>query len=118
MATACTIGTHQKMHPLKQPRRHHWLTDLLRPFFPLLQLPGKRVMQLSFSRIAGHIYTVGIHHQRIHTMIDDLRSEEHTSELQSHLNLVCRLLLEKKKKKLKLKKCLIQSNSEHVDDRC
>src|SRR5260370_31750627 len=28
-----------------------------------------------------------------------LRSEEHTSELQSHLNLVCRLLLEKKKTK-------------------
>src|SRR5207237_10257102 len=28
------------------------------------------------------------------------RSEEHTSELQSHLNLVCRLLLEKKKEKL------------------
>src|SRR5207237_3784045 len=26
----------------------------------------------------------------------DVRSEEHTSELQSHLNLVCRLLLEKK----------------------
>src|SRR5260370_20904996 len=32
------------------------------------------------------------------------RSEEHTSELQSHLNLVCRLLLEKKKK----------SNSRHM----
>src|SRR5882762_8256273 len=29
------------------------------------------------------------------------RSEEHTSELQSHLNLVCRLLLEKKK----IRKC-------------
>src|SRR5260370_32851867 len=29
---------------------------------------------------------------------NDRRSEEHTSELQSHLNLVCRLLLEKKKK--------------------
>src|SRR5260370_19814183 len=28
----------------------------------------------------------------------DHRSEEHTSELQSHLNLVCRLLLEKKNK--------------------
>src|SRR5260370_19550306 len=27
------------------------------------------------------------------------RSEEHTSELQSHLNLVCRLLLEKKNKR-------------------
>src|SRR5260370_25555588 len=33
------------------------------------------------------------------TAIDaEARSEEHTSELQSHLNLVCRLLLEKKKK--------------------
>src|SRR5260370_32422139 len=30
------------------------------------------------------------------------RSEEHTSELQSHLNLVCRLLLEKKKKDVKI----------------
>src|SRR5260370_32445792 len=28
----------------------------------------------------------------------EVRSEEHTSELQSHLNLVCRLLLEKKKR--------------------
>src|SRR5208283_5998851 len=32
-----------------------------------------------------------------------LRSEEHTSELQSHHDLVCRLLLEKKKKKKKKK---------------
>src|SRR5260370_31663273 len=31
-----------------------------------------------------------------------VRSEEHTSELQSHLNLVCRLLLEKKKPPLYL----------------
>src|SRR2546430_10411126 len=31
------------------------------------------------------------------------RSEEHTSELQSQSNLVCRLLLEKKKKKIKRK---------------
>src|SRR5690242_21435156 len=38
------------------------------------------------------------HRSRVH---DDCRgrprSEEHTSELQSHVNLVCRLLLEKKK---------------------
>src|SRR5438477_8128817 len=34
--------------------------------------------------------------RRAHTAV--LRSEEHTSELQSHVNLVCRLLLEKKKK--------------------
>src|SRR5690606_41702194 len=32
--------------------------------------------------------------------LDNLRSEEHTSELQSRENLVCRLLLEKKKYKL------------------
>src|SRR5260370_28280528 len=32
-------------------------------------------------------------------LISPIRSEEHTSELQSHLNLVCRLLLEKKKRK-------------------
>src|SRR5438477_741538 len=30
--------------------------------------------------------------------VSEIRSEEHTSELQSHVNLVCRLLLEKKKK--------------------
>src|SRR2546429_1758607 len=33
----------------------------------------------------------------------DRRSEEHTSELQSRLHLVCRLLLEKKKKRYKRK---------------
>src|SRR5690242_21551538 len=31
----------------------------------------------------------------------DHRSEEHTSELQSHVNLVCRLLLEKKNKNIR-----------------
>src|SRR5439155_24729915 len=34
----------------------------------------------------------------------ELRSEEHTSELQSRGHLVCRLLLEKKKKKIKIEK--------------
>src|SRR5438270_7840853 len=37
-----------------------------------------------------------------------LRSEEHTSELQSQSNLVCRLLLEKKKKK--------HDNSHHITE--
>src|SRR5207237_9206438 len=40
------------------------------------------------SRMPGHMRMPGH------------RSEEHTSELQSHLNLVCRLLLEKKKRKM------------------
>src|SRR5438034_8642895 len=53
--------------------------------------------------------TVRIHHltQAAH------RSEEHTSELQSHSDLVCRLQLEKKKKKKKKKiqKQKIKNNS-------
>src|SRR5260370_10661044 len=34
---------------------------------------------------------------RLQNGLASVRSEEHTSELQSHLNIVCRLLLEKKK---------------------
>src|SRR5690606_40957380 len=42
-------------------------------------------------------YEVG---RKLRLCIDEsIRSEEHTSELQSRENLVCRLLLEKKKKK-------------------
>src|SRR2546427_7019279 len=45
---------------------------------------------------AADLAAIGITNQRETTV---LRSEEHTSELQSQSNLVCRLLLEKKKKK-------------------
>src|SRR5690242_21460283 len=50
------------------------------------QLPGDHV----YADPAGHPFC-----------LIRRRSEEHTSELQSHVNLVCRLLLEKKKKKKK-----------------
>src|SRR5687768_17867130 len=45
----------------------------------------------------------GCRHRRVvfhdrHKLCEDFSSEEHTSELQSRLHLVCRLLLEKKKK--------------------
>src|SRR5690606_40193513 len=40
------------------------------------------------------------------TLDEDGRSEEHTSELQSRENLVCRLLLEKKKKKITINNCV------------
>src|SRR5438034_8821635 len=51
------------------------------------------VMLLSggLAGLAGAIEVLGVHYR----LID--RSEEHTSELQSHSDLVCRLLLEKKK---------------------
>src|SRR5437588_9692988 len=41
------------------------------------------------------------------------RSEEHTSELQSHSDLVCRLLLEKKK--LKYRRTSMYSSTTHAD---
>src|SRR5256885_10488625 len=44
-----------------------------------------------------------------------IRSEEHTSELQSPCNLVCRLLLEKKKIKYENEKSL---HTKHVDRLC
>src|SRR2546422_4430731 len=40
--------------------------------------------------------------QNLHRNKRAMRSEEHTSELQSRLHLVCRLLLEKKKRKTKM----------------
>src|SRR5260370_13250271 len=45
----------------------------------------------------GHAHLLEHLHALLGVDQRDVRSEEHTSELQSHLNLVCRLLLEKKK---------------------
>src|SRR5438309_3931334 len=46
----------------------------------------------------GNGRPAGIRHDsRDHRPVSELRSEEHTSELQSQFHLVCRLLLEKKK---------------------
>src|SRR5260370_17249926 len=56
------------------------------------------VARFGLQRAHGLKSTRQCVHQVLETVpsISD-RSEEHTSELQSHLNLVCRLLLEKKK---------------------
>src|SRR5687768_18257807 len=48
--------------------------------------------------------------ERLRERADEVRSEEHTSELQSRLHLVCRLLLEKKKKKNSWQR---QNNAQH-----
>src|SRR5207237_8900355 len=70
-------------------------------------LPGERpgkeigVMSLRSGDVVGeHTVSFGTLGERLeltHKATVCSRSEEHTSELQSHLNLVCRLLLEKKK---------------------
>src|SRR2546429_4219638 len=49
------------------------------------------------AAVAGHAALLHIPQAALHHV--EVRSEEHTSELQSRLHLVCRLLLEKKKKK-------------------
>src|SRR5260221_14221285 len=49
--------------------------------------------------VLAHNHAGGCNHRRLRQRIR-IRSEEHTSELQSHSDLVCRLLLEKKKKKI------------------
>src|SRR5260370_17347518 len=56
-----------------------------------------------FETLQYDAYTFLLHPLRVVAFLRERpgvafdRSEEHTSELQSHLNLVCRLLLEKKK---------------------
>src|SRR5690349_23449652 len=51
------------------------------------------------DRAPGHPRVQGARHQDGRRAFDRGRSEEHTSELQSRRDLVCRLLLEKKKNK-------------------
>src|SRR2546427_1644824 len=48
------------------------------------------------------------------TSLSRARSEEHTSELQSQSNLVCRLLLEKKKKKKESRNCGRETHRNHL----
>src|SRR5699024_7996004 len=52
---------------------------------------------------AGNLYATAEETSRFFQMLlsDGVRSEEHTSELQSRFDLVCRLLLEKKKNKIR-----------------
>src|SRR2546422_5128515 len=63
------------------------------------------------GRIAGFVENQRVCEQEIEPGLDE-RSEEHTSELQSRLHLVCRLLLEKKKKTAQLTHSL-----EHAEHR-
>src|SRR5260370_29642117 len=75
---------------------------LYRPvfFFLMIRRPPRSTLFPYTTLFRSHV--VGIWQKNAPTrgtqmIFADMRSEEHTSELQSHLNLVCRLLLEKKK---------------------
>src|SRR2546430_7252208 len=59
----------------------------------------------TFHLTAGqHVSKVGELVELASAFFERPRSEEHTSELQSQSNLVCRLLLEKKKKKIEYRR--------------
>src|SRR5437588_6819170 len=65
-----------------------------------LAVRHRRESQCRMQRAGGFEDVVGVGGLAGHVQVRRLvRSEEHTSELQSHSDLVCRLLLEKKKKK-------------------
>src|SRR2546422_5490519 len=64
--------------------------------FRSLDAPAVRVDAIGVPAVRG--IEAGIDHAQAVGRIGHGRSEEHTSELQSRLHLVCRLLLEKKKK--------------------
>src|SRR5690348_18226041 len=59
----------------------------------ILGLPNLRV-----SSTCVRVPVITTHSVSVHATFEDERSEEHTSELQSPVHLVCRLLLEKKNK--------------------
>src|SRR5260221_8987025 len=73
---------------LRTPRCSSW--------WGVVGLPNSRTASVRAVLICGFLRTVMVH--QVYP-VHHLRSEEHTSELQSHSDLVCRLLLEKKKNK-------------------
>src|SRR5205809_3053906 len=70
---------------------------------------GLVFMMATIALLAAVIFVLW---QAVYTYVravyEGQRSEEHTSELQSRLHLVCRLLLEKKKKKDRQHNCIRQ----------
>src|SRR5690242_20776589 len=64
-------------------------------FRSVLNQPGNRY--ISLYGLADPTFPKNAPFSRFSDAGKLMRSEEHTSELQSHVNLVCRLLLEKKK---------------------
>src|SRR5437773_6604225 len=78
-------------------------------------LPISTVRAGAARRRACSACTLAAIASRVSSLTSLLRSEEHTSELQSHHDLVCRLLLEKKKKK-QHEKCHITQQTQRVSN--
>src|SRR5690606_42009244 len=73
------------------------LAKLALEVWPAPTLPDEVLERYRKEPTAKPTYTIEDHPYLLSGPMKDLRSEEHTSELQLRENLVCRLLLEKKK---------------------
>src|SRR2546430_7540912 len=78
-------------------------TTLFRSHHVVAGRDGERTERVHHPIFVRHLEVIALVPAREHVEggahEENTRSEEHTSELQSQSNLVCRLLLEKKKKK-------------------
>src|SRR5207249_7850133 len=77
-------------------RRHHWMVRITH-WVTVVVLAGMITSGLQIYEAYARFGNRGGPY--FPSPLDGTRSEEHTSELQSRFDLVCRLLLEKKKKK-------------------
>src|SRR5437588_4752069 len=86
-------ATHERVQITKNGRDYVVLlaAEDLESIEATLELLSDREAQARIARAEEEIERGAV--------MDEARSEEHTSELQSHSDLVCRLLLEKKNKK-------------------
>src|SRR5688572_32000652 len=82
-----------KVTPRRRERMRHWISTVV--------IVAAFTAVIASQTPSGHaVFEQALAKERIDGNLPEairLRSEEHTSELQSQSNLVCRLLLEKKK---------------------
>src|SRR5437773_3560782 len=93
--------SYAKQNPSEQPILYLALTSNTLPLYTVNEYAETMLAQ-RISSVSGvsRVQIFGAQKYAVRIQVDpdrlDLRSEEHTSELQSHHDLVCRLLLEKK----------------------
>src|SRR3712207_8796244 len=83
------------------------------PYTTLFRSAGLMAYGAGMSRDFLASFLPAVHVAGALCIVAALRSEEHTSELQSRQYLVCRLLLEKKKKKMNCKRLAMRSVLRH-----
>src|SRR5699024_6215413 len=100
------VGIAIKLNDLLKPfllqLQKHYTQIVLEDILAMKSVYAIRIFEMLQSKVMSKLLPKeGVHIiipvQEIRECCDCVRSEEHTSELQSRFDLVCRLLLEKKK---------------------